>query len=335
MARPRLRPVRWHPPKAPGLTGSFRPNHALRYLERIEMPGTGPEDIAVDAQGRLFTGLADGQIIRFDVSPPTVVANTSGRPLGIECAAKGHLIICDAERGLLKVNPDTGEVTVLVAEVAGEPLMVANNASIASDGTIYFSQSSTKFTLDQLKGDLLEHGGHGRLLRRNPDGQVEVLLTDLQFANGVALAPDESFVLVAETGAYRIRRLWLTGEHAGHDEILIDNLPGFPDNICLAPDGVFWVALPSERNALLDRLHNAPGFLRHVVWWLPDRFQPDASRIGLIFSIDSNGEVHKVLHGDGHAFHYITGMRQHGDVLYVGSLMESAVGRVRLAKLDE
>lgn len=328
MARPAFKPVRWHPPKAPGLSGPFTPNHALSDLERIDMPGIGPEDVAVDHRGRLYTGLADGRIVRFDERPPVVVANTHGRPLGIECSSDNQLVICDAERGLLRVNPDTGEVSVMVDQVDGQPLTVANNASIAADGAIYFSQSSTKYKLDQLKGDLLEHGGHGRLLRRNTDGSVDVLLTELQFANGVALAPDESFVLVAETGAYRIRRLWLTGAKAGRDEILIENLPGFPDNISLGSKNRFWVALPSERNALLDYLHKAPGFLRRIVWALPDRLQPEASRIGLLFAIDTDGVVTDVLHGDGRTFHYITGVREHGDCLYVGSLMESAVGRI-------
>jgi len=328
VARPRMTPVRWRAPRSAGLVGPFAANHALAGLIRIPIPGVGPEDIAVDQQGRMFTGVDDGRIVQFDCSPARVIATTHGRPLGIEVDARGHLIVCDAERGLLRVSPDDGRVEALVTEVGGKQLTVTNNASIAMDGTIYFSQSSTKFTLAELKGDLLEHGGNGRLLRRNPNGSVEVLLTDLHFANGVALAPDDSYVLVAETGAYRIRRLWLTGERAGTDEIIIDNLPGFPDNITLGTEGRFWVAIPSERNALLDRLLDAPGIFRQLLWALPDRLQPDATRIGLVVAIDGSGGVRACLHGDGRNFHYITGVREHAGVLYLGSLMEPAVASI-------
>jgi hypothetical protein len=56
------------------------------------------------------------------------------------------------------------------------------------------------------------------------------MLTGLHFANGVALAADESFVAVAETGAYRLTRLWLSSPDPGRSDMLVDNLPGFPDN---------------------------------------------------------------------------------------------------------
>lgn len=66
------------------------------------------------------------------------------------------------------------------------------------------------------------------------------LLGGLEFANGVALAADGSWVAVAETGAARVRRLWLTGQRAGSAEDLVTGLPGHPDNIALGSDGLVW-----------------------------------------------------------------------------------------------
>ena len=52
----------------------------------------------------------------------------------------------------------------------------------------------------------------GRLLVHDPAaGTTEVLAEGLWFANGVALAPDESYVAVVETPAMRVLRRWLTG----------------------------------------------------------------------------------------------------------------------------
>ena len=70
-------------------------------------------------------------------------------------------------------------------------LRICNNAAVAADGTIYFSDSTQRFDLEYYTADLIEHSGTGRLLRRTPDGEVDVLLDGLHFANGVALAPDQ------------------------------------------------------------------------------------------------------------------------------------------------
>ena len=65
----------------------------------------------------------------------------------------------------------------------------------------------------------------GRLFSYSPvTGQVTLHWQDLYFANGVALGPNDSFVLVNETGAGRIQRLWLKGERAGQR----DRLPAVP-----------------------------------------------------------------------------------------------------------
>jgi sugar lactone lactonase YvrE len=332
MAKPSITPRRWQPPSSQGLVGAFAPNGALTGLTRIEVPGSGPEDIAFDVHGTMFTGLEDGRIFAMPAEGARwrLVTDTGGRPLGIEIHPDGHLIVCDAVQGLLRIHPDDGEVTVLVSAIDGEPLRVTNNASIARDGTIYFSQSSRKFDLEHLKADLLEHGEHGRLLRYKPNGETDVLLEHLSFANGVCLAADESFLLVAETSAYRIRKYWLTGPNAGRDEILIENLPGFPDNISLGSDGRFWVAMPSERNTLLDTLLPKLPFLRRLVWAMPDALQPEASRITFVFALNGDGEVVANLQADGKAFHYVTGVREHRGSLYLGSLMESAIAHVEL-----
>jgi sugar lactone lactonase YvrE len=85
--------------------------------------------------------------------------------------ADGSLVVCDAHRGLLRVDPGAGTVSELVGAselIDGRPLCVCNNAAVARDGTIWFSDPSARFALEHWKGDLLEHSGTGRLLRRDP-----------------------------------------------------------------------------------------------------------------------------------------------------------------------
>ncbi|MFM8529735.1 MAG: SMP-30/gluconolactonase/LRE family protein [Ilumatobacteraceae bacterium] len=334
MAKTPIRPRTWHPPKDVGLKGPFAPNTALAGVDVIPLPGTGAEDVAVDGQGRIYTGTREGYILRISADGRHVerLVQTGGRPLGIEVHPDGSLIVCDAHRGLLRLDPDTLQLDVLASEVNGVPMRITNNCAIARDGSVYFSDSSQDFGLDEFKGDIIAHTGSGRLLRWQPDGTVEVLLEGLNFANGVALAGDESFVLVAETSGYSVVRLDLTGPSAGRRSLIIENLPGLPDNMSTGSNGVFWIAMPSVRNKLLDFLLPKPGFLRSAIWAMPDKLQPDASRITWVIGIDGEGTVVRNLQGPGTAYHYVTGVREHEGKLYLGSLVEPGIAVVALPR---
>nr|WP_025354831.1 SMP-30/gluconolactonase/LRE family protein [Kutzneria albida] len=303
----------------------------------LPVTGVGTEDVVLDHEGHVVTGVADGGILRVSPDGRTVtrVAETGGRPLGVELLADGRLLVCDAYRGLLAVDPVGGGVEVLAAgaeRVAGKPLVVCNNAAVGSDGTIYFTDSSQRFGLEHYTADLLEHSGTGRLLRRDASGEVTELLGGLQFANGVALAQDESYVVVAETGAYRLRRVWLTGPRTGQDEVLAENLPGFPDNLSTGTGGRIWVALASPRNPALDWVAPKHPVLRKGIWALPPALLTRLEiRTSWVLAVDGTGQVVCDLQGDGSRFHMVTGMREHEGKLYLGSLRERAVAVIDLS----
>lgn len=329
MSRPRIDPVVWSPPAAPPRARQPHSDPPMPTPHLLPVGGTGPEDVAVHPDGTLYTGLEDGRILAMTPAGTTrLVGETGGRPLGIEIAADGTLLVCDAYRGLLRVDPTSGRFRVLVP--AGDALTVCNNAAIAADGAVYFSDSTRRFPLAHWRADLLEHSGTGRLLRRTPDGAVDVLLEGLHFANGVALAADESFVVVAETGAYRLTRLWLTGSRAGERDTLVDNLPGFPDNLSTGSDGRIWIAIGSPRNRLLDWAHARPPLIRRTVWALPERLQPAPERTAWAMAVDGSGRVVADLQGADDGYHFVTGVREHAGQLYLGSLVEQAIAVVAL-----
>src|SRR5437667_8911570 len=285
-------PAVWTPPTAPELTGVYAQNSELSKIERLRIDGNKPEDVAFDSQDRIYCGDERGRIFRFqkDGTKPEVFAQTKGRPLGLIFDASGNLIVADAVIGLMSIAPD-GKGTVLATEAGGVPFGCTNDLDVAADGTIYFTDASYKFPLTQLKADLLEHQPNGRFLAYEPrTKQTRVLLRDLYFANGVAVSPDQSFVLVNETGAYRVRRYWLTGAKAGQSEIFIDNLPGFPDGISSNGRDTFWLSLVNRRDATLEALQPHP-FLKKVVWRLPNFLQPNIKRYAFVLGLDSNGRV--------------------------------------------
>ncbi len=326
-ANPRLlSPRRWSPPPAPARAKRSTSTPPLPRIRRLDLPAPGPEDVVLDGPGRVLTGVADGRVLRVDPGTGEVetLANTGGRPLGLHACADGTVLVCDSRLGLLRVA-DGGAVETLVDEIGGEALNFASNVVQADDGTIYFSTSTRRFDLDHYMGDILEHGGSGRLLRRDPSGAVETLLDGLQFGNGVVLAPDGSCVVVAQTGGYCLTRYWLTGARAGTHDTLIDNLPGFPDNMALGSDGLIWVSLPTARNALLDRLLPLPGALRQLVWLLPDAVRPKPERTVWVLAVSFGGEIVHDLQTTGEDYSMVTSVIERDGRLYLGSLHEQAV----------
>lgn len=328
-AKKRLDPQPWKPPKAN--PGTPLP---VEELELFNLSGHGAEDVAVLPDGRVVTGLVDGRIVALDpdTGTETTLADTGGRPLGIETHPDGGLIVCDAARGLLRVDP-AGQVTTLVTEAAGQPLRFTNNAAVTAEGTIYFSDSSQRFGLTDWLGDALEHRPTGRLLRYTPDGPngaVDVVADRLAFANGVALASDESFVVVAQTCAYDLQRITLTGPHQGDRGMFGEPLPGFPDNISTGQDGNLWVSLVAPRVPALDFLLPRHPRWRKLLWALPENLQPQGERPIHVRAYTPNGVLVHDLHTTHPGFGNATGARHTGQHVWLASIRHASLARFHL-----
>ena len=296
-------------------------------LTVIPVPGHGAEDVLVGTDGRVYTGTEDGAILAItrDGERVTRVGGTGGRPLGLEQLADGRILVCDAARGLLAVDPDGGAVETLVGEVGGRPMVFCNNAAVHSDGTIFFSDSSKVHPIDRWKADIVEDTHTGRLMRRRPDGEVEVLVEGLRFANGVALAADESYVCVAESAGCSVVRRWLTGPRRGQVDQLVTGLPGYPDNIARGSDGLIWVTIASPADPVVTKLQRGPRPLRWLAWHLPTPLQPKPKRTARVMAFDDDGTVVHDRSFDASEFHMVTGVREHEGRVWLGSLVEPAV----------
>lgn len=330
-------PVAWKAPVNPGYSGAFESNELLKGIQLLPIGDNhGPEDIALDVQGRIYASTHEGRIVRLqsDGSNPENWVTTGGRPLGMDFDNSGNLIVADAFRGLLSIAEE-GVITELATVADGIPIRYADDVDVAADGKIYFSDASTKFGAKEWRGtyeasllDLVEHGSHGRLLVFDPaDGSAKTLLDNLNFANGVAISHDQTYVLVNETGNYRVIRYWLTGPHKGQAETFIEGLPAFPDNISTGFGGRFWVALVSPRNALLDNLSDKP-FMRKLIQRMPAFLRPKAKSYGHIIAVDKAGKVVKDLQQPNGSYPMITSVIETEDYLYIGSLVAPGLGRL-------
>lgn len=323
-------PAAWTPPKAPALTGIYQVNNQLAAVQKLGKGACrGPEDVAIDAEGRIYSGMIDGRILRFDPEggQPEVLTKTGGVPLGLRFDSNGNLVVADCIKGLISVDPN-GSVTILSTEQGGVPFRVTDDLDIAADGTIYFSDASFKFRPEQDAMELMEHRGNGRLLAYDPDTKVtRLVMKDLYYANGVAVSPDQSFVLVAETGEYQVQRYWLAGPRQGQSEIFIDNLPGFPDGISSNGKDTFWLALASPRNSGLDTVLPRP-FVRKIIMRLPKFMTPEEIDYGFVLGLDNDGHVVHNLQGPPGTYTQISNVVEHNGMLYLGSLVEDSIGRL-------
>lgn len=322
-----IRPAKLPATTPPPLTGPWAPADS-RIDDAVLVPlpsGRAPEDVAVSESGVVFCGTDDGRLWRY-TSSFEPLAQTGGRPLGIEVDPRdGTLIVCDAYRGLLRVTPD-GAITDLTRSAAGTPILFCNNAAIARDGVVYFSDSSNRFPLSHWRRDLLEHRPNGRVLAYDPASRTtSVVATGLYFPNGVALTPDESALLVCETVAHRLVRIALP---SGAVTELAD-LPAYPDNMSSVGDGTYWIALASPRVPIAERLLPHP-FARRLVAVLPARVQPQPSPHTIAALVDGSGAVLRTLHSPAGRYPMLTGVRQAGSTLWLGSLTEPALAHVPL-----
>jgi len=329
-----IEPISWNAPKNAGYVGDFEQNNRLEDVEVIGLGAySGPEDVAQGSDGKIYMPSHEGAILTYDpvTSEIKEYAKSNGRVLGIEFGMDGILYGADAYQGLVKFEKSK-EIIIARETSGGSPILYADDLDITKDGVVYFSDASTKFGAKESGGtlagsllDLMEHGPNGRVLKYDPTtGKTDIVLDELSFANGIALTQDERHLLIVETGTYSIIKLALDG--SGKRETIIDNLPGFPDNINPSTDGKFWVGLVSPRNELVDNISDMP-FLRKMIMRLPEAVRPKPERYGFIIEIDENGNVSQDLQDPAGTYALTTGAITADDgTVYVSSLTEPGLG---------
>lgn len=312
-------PMAWVPP--PLVEAPL--NEALKTAEWLHRELPGPEAIAFDAEGGLITGLHDGRVVKVTGEKVETLLDNGGRKLGLKYGPDGRLYLCDAYQGLMVLNAN-GK-----AELLSGGMKFADDLDFAADGTVYFSDASRNHGVERAIPDLLEHQLTGRLLKYEPQTRKTTVVAEgFQFANGVAFGPDPAWVVVAETGSYRLTKVYVAD---GRKETFADSLPGFPDNVTWSKGRqVFWVAFGSPRNALADALAPYP-FLRKAVLRLPKALQPAPVPHATVLAFDATGKRVENLQFEGAgAYSPIASVIEHDGYLYLGSYKLGGYARWRV-----
>ena len=348
-----VEPVTWDVKPAPGYSGPHAVNTRLAKLKVISL-GTeeGPEHIVLAKDGKLYTTVASGNILRMapDGTGQEVFASTGGRVLGFDFDAAGNLIAADAVKGLLSISPDK-KITVLTDKVpiqngtasVADPIRYADAVVVAGNGKMYLSDASTRFAPNAWGGtfeasvlDILEQSSTGRVLEYDPATKTtRVVAHGLSFANGVALSKDEQNLFVNETGKYRVWKIATAASNlnlnvgsnqpSAQASVLLDNLPGYPDNLLRAPDGKIWLGFAKPRNPTVDGMAQRP-FLRKVTLRLPRFMWPIPKAYGHVMAFTEDGKVVADLQDPSGAYPETTAVTETADRLYIQSLHAKGLG---------
>ena len=356
-----VKPVAWVQAEDAGFTGAYAANHKLAGLKQISLGAhqVGPEHITFH-HGWLYTGLLNGDVLKFSSDGQTreVITNTGGRPLGIDVDAQGRLLVADAMKGVLRVDGSGAAakvetlLTTVDDPVAGDPVRFADAVKLAPDGTIWLTDASRHFgardlndTFEASVMDMLEHSCTGRLIALDPVSlKSRVALSGICFPNGLAFSKDGKSMFLSETGSYRILKIDLsrlsvtrptqgmtstpTLSNAitqGAAKVLIDNLPGYPDNLVRGENGRFWVGLTKPRTAVVDFAAAHPT-LRSITMRLPRFLWPLPKNHGHVLAFDDTGKVLDDLQDPAGAYPDTTAATEADGKLFIQSLSAKAIG---------
>ncbi len=336
-----IKAVTWSAPAAPGYVGAHAVNNKLAGLKMISLgKEEGPEHIVLAKDGKLYTTVASGNILRMnpDGSAQEVFANTGGRVLGFDFDASGNLIAADAVKGLLSISPDR-KISLLTDKVGNDPIRYADAVIVARNGKMYVSDASARFAPAQWGGtfeasilDILEQSATGRILEYDPVTRLTRLVAKgLSFANGVALSQDEQTLFVNETGKYRVWKISVSAngidvaEKSAQASVLLDNLPGYPDNLMRGLDGRIWLGFAKPRNPTIDNFAGKP-FMRELTLRLPRSMWPIPKAYGHVIAFTDDGKVVTDLQDPSGAYPETTAVTETSERLYIQSLHAKGLG---------
>ena len=307
-------------------------------LGRVE----GGEDVVIDRNNNIYCGDRRGWIWRFEGPDDEghVFARTGGMPLGLAWDAEDNLLCAVGGIGLVRIAPDGSQETLGAQtrktwhKIADDSLVrAADDLDVAPDGSVYFSDFSSRYQASEYVAEILESRPNGRILRWDPArGNVTVAAKNYSFPNGVCTAHDGESILIAATLLCRVDRLWISGPKAGQIETVMASLPGYPDNINRASDGNYWLAFAGMRVPAYGALMRHDGMRRRAFHELAaDEWPMPQLNVSCVIKFTESGEVLNSLWDETLENHsLITSVREHDGHLYIGGLQNNRIGRIQL-----
>ena len=177
----------------------------------------------------LFSDIPPNRIMKWQRGKVAVFRENSNGTNGLTFDHQGRLLAC--ETGRVTRTEKDGKITTLAQKGLHNP----NDLVYSIDGSIYFS-------------DLLPRGAAGKSLvyQITRAGDLRVANDECDRPNGVALAPNQQKLYVADSGARNVRVFDIAGDGALRSGRIFADLksdqPGAPDGLKTDESGNVWVA---------------------------------------------------------------------------------------------
>jgi sugar lactone lactonase YvrE len=253
--------------------------------------------------GRLwFSNWGAQEIIAVDLEGNSeVVMRVPSFPFSIDWLPDGRLLITSGyDRPLVRREPDGSLVDH--ADLSGGLDRGFNEIVVDGRGNAYVNGAG----FDLLAG---EEFAPGIVALVTPDGSARQVADGIAFPNGMAVTPDNSTLIVADSYAKRLTAFDIASDGSlSNRRVWADLDDGVPDGICLDAEGAVWYAdVPNKRCVRvreggevlqtidLDRgcfacmLGGADGrtlFMMAAEWHGPANMT-DAPRTGLVLTVEA------------------------------------------------
>jgi sugar lactone lactonase YvrE len=164
----------------------------------------------------------------------------SFQPICIDWLPDGRLLIVSASAGLL-LRRETDGSLVTHADLSGLTDRGWNELVVDGRGNAYVNGGG----FDLMAG---EEFAPGIVALVTPDGAARQVADGIAFPNGMAVTPDNSTLIVAESYGNKLTAFDIAPDGSLSDGRLWAGVDGFPDGICLDAEGAVWYAdVPNKR----------------------------------------------------------------------------------------
>ncbi|WP_342151268.1 SMP-30/gluconolactonase/LRE family protein [Methylorubrum sp. SB2] len=229
---------------ADGLAAILAPGAQVRTLYADGEWCEGP--VWVPALNSLvFSDVRRNRMIRIpDGGAPVTFRDPSDNANGNTLDAQGRLITCQHRTGrVVRQEPD-GTFTVLAERFRGGRLNSPNDAVVAGDGAIWFTDPTYGITQGSEGEPRASEQAGSFVYRRAPDGTLAAVATDFHQPNGLSFSPDGRVLYVAESGGApdgamprTIRAFDVAGGRLSNGRVFARLEAGVPDGLKTDTDG--------------------------------------------------------------------------------------------------
>ncbi|GJD39146.1 SMP-30/gluconolactonase/LRE family protein [Methylobacterium bullatum] len=164
--------------------------------------------------------------------------------------AKGRLVTCEHRTRRVVRREPVGTMTVLADSYDGKPLNSPNDAALAPDGAIWFTDPVFGITVPDEGIQAVPAQSARRVYRIDPAGEVQGMTDAVGQPNGIAFAPDGHTLYVTETsaaldnaeGARAILAFPVKDRRLGEPRVVAALDAGAPDGLAIDEAGRIYAA---------------------------------------------------------------------------------------------